>query len=92
MVEAEAPDNALELYPNPATTQVNVKLNLENRSDIKVNIRDLSGKLVKVVSLNGLEAGTEEIALPVNNLKTGNYLVTVINGQEVKTGKLIVKH
>ena len=92
VVEAEAPDNALELYPNPATTQVNIKLNLENRSDIKVNIRDLSGKLVKVVSLNGLEAGTEEIALPVSNLKTGNYLVTVINGQEVKTGKLIVKH
>lgn len=92
MADIEGPAEQLELYPNPANRVVNLKLNLENRSDLKVNIRDFSGKLVKTISLNNVEAGTEELSLPVQSLKTGNYLVTLINGSEAKTGKLIVKH
>ncbi len=88
----ELPEQGLELYPNPASSNVSIKLSLENRSDVTINVRDLTGKMVKTISLKGLDAGTEEISLPVDQLKTGNYVVTMINGQEVKSGKLIVKH
>ncbi|MCR9154732.1 MAG: T9SS type A sorting domain-containing protein [Bacteroidetes bacterium] len=90
--EMEIEDKGLELYPNPANERVSIKLNLEDRSDIVINIRDLSGKMVKATSLKGLEAGTEEITLPTGALKTGNYIVSVINGKDVKTAKLVVKH
>lgn len=93
VVEQKVADQTvLELYPNPAQDQINLSLNLENRSDVKINVRDLSGKMVKAISLNGLAADTEEISLSVGNLKNGTYIVTLINGNDVKTGKLIVKH
>jgi photosystem II stability/assembly factor-like uncharacterized protein len=90
--EAELPQEALGLYPNPANNKVSVELALENRSDVKINVRDMSGKLVKAISYNDLPAGTESLSIDVSTLKNGNYVISVIQGQEVKTGKLIVRH
>jgi len=90
-VEVEAIEK-LELFPNPAQNNVNVVLNLENRSDVKINVRDMSGKLVKAVSYNNLPGGTEKVSFSVQSLKNGNYVISVIKGQEVKTGKLVIVH
>jgi len=91
-VEAPASINALGLFPNPASTEVNVELNLEQRSDVQITVRDMSGKLVRSISLNDLAAGTESVGINVSGLKNGNYIVSVIKGQEVQTGKMVVRH
>lgn len=88
----EIDPSVLEMYPNPASNRLNIKVDLENRSDVKINIRDLSGKMVRTISLKGLSAGTENISLSIDTLNNGTYLVTYINDKVVKTGKLIVKH
>lgn len=90
--EAPAVQESLGLFPNPANTSVNVELNLESRADIKITVRDMSGKMVKAASYKGLAAGTKSIGLNVSELKNGNYIITVVNGKDVRSGKLIVRH
>ena len=80
----------LELYPNPAQNQVRVGLDLTNRSDVKITVRDLSGRLVRTLSAKSIAAGTESLSLDVSTLKTGTYIVTLMVNNESRTAKLIV--
>jgi len=90
LVDNTKVNSLLEVYPNPARNQVNVALNLNNRSDVKITVRDLSGRLVKTLSAKAVPAGTESLSLDVSSLKAGTYIVSLINGTESRTAKLIV--
>tara|TARA_R110002050_G_scaffold265186_1_gene406178 strand:+ start:4419 stop:7610 length:3192 start_codon:yes stop_codon:yes gene_type:complete len=83
-------ETVLEVYPNPAQNQVSINLNLNNRSDVKVTVRDLSGRLVKTLSAKAVPASTESLRMDVSSLKTGTYIVSLINGNESRTAKLII--
>jgi hypothetical protein len=80
----------LGLYPNPASAEVNIELNLVNRADVKISVRDFTGKQLKVLSLKAVPAGTEKVRLPVSDLKTGNYIVTLTAEGKTRSGKLVV--
>ncbi len=84
--------DVLNLYPNPARSEVKVSLNLENRSDVKISVRDLTGKQVKVISLTGLDKNVDNVPLNVSALRNGTYIVTLQVNNTAKTGKLVVAH
>lgn len=72
------------LYPNPArsTATAIISGNLKNTS---VTITDLSGKVV----WKAMDAGGPTVHLPIERLAAGIYTVTIRNGFESKTQKLI---
>jgi len=90
LVDNSTAKAALEVYPNPAQNQVSVGLNLTNRSDVKITVRDLSGRLVKTLSAKSLPAGTKSLNMDVSTLKTGTYIVNLMVENESRTAKLIV--
>lgn len=90
LVDNSAVKTGLEVYPNPAQNQVSVALDLKNRSDVKITVRDLSGRLVKTLSAKSLPAGTESLNMDVSTLKTGTYIVNLLVDNESRTAKLIV--
>ena len=68
-------------YPNPATSVVNICFNTEKESNVKINIYDLTGKLIinieKVIS----NTGFNEMKLDISRLNSGMYFYSVnING------------
>ncbi|MFZ4456543.1 MAG: T9SS type A sorting domain-containing protein [Bacteroidales bacterium] len=76
-------ENALSVYPSRVTD----KMSLTSGSVMSsIQIRNLVGQLVKTIRVNATEA-----SLDVNNLSSGNYLVSVkmANGQVIT--KKIVK-
>jgi sugar lactone lactonase YvrE len=90
IVEKAAPRLELEIYPNPAQNKVNVALNLESRSDLIITVRDLSGRLVKTLSVKSVPTATESLSLDVSTLNTGTYIVSLINGSASRTSKLVI--
>ncbi len=88
-VEEEA-KSVMEIFPNPASSRVSVSLNLENRSDISLTIRDINGKLVKTQSYKKLDRETPNISFDVSRLAIGTYILTLQEGEKVRTGKLVV--
>lgn len=90
--EKAAAREVLNVYPNPAYDETKIALNLSSRSDIRLNVRDISGKLVKTISLNKVDRSVEFLPLNVSSLRNGTYIVTLQVNNKVTTGKLVVSH
>ena len=82
-------ENALSVYPNPfsdnTTISINKSIQLKNAEMVVYNV---IGKEMARIS----DIQSHEFKLEKNNLSTGMYLYKLINnGQEIATGKLIIK-
>ena len=89
--EEEVLTNALDIYPNPASDIVNIELDLSSRTDVAVYILDLNGKMVKQVKYDNLSPNTESVELRVGSLPHGAYVINMVAGKSVKTGKFVKK-
>jgi len=79
----------MEVYPNPAVNVVNVKFEA-NGGDYSLAITDLAGRAVTstvITNANGLQ----NVALPIEGLVAGNYLITVAKDGATFTQNLIVR-
>lgn len=78
----------LNVYPNPATDNVNVAF--EAAGDYTITITDMSGRVVSTEAYSNL-SGAQNIALPVADLMSGNYLVSVATEGASYTQTLVIK-
>lgn len=76
-------DNRIKLYPNPAQGYFSVFFpDNFNKSNLKVTVKDLTGKVV--LNFNQFQ---EEFN--IDSLPKGIYIVTVTDGKNINTNKLI---
>jgi hypothetical protein len=78
------------LYPNPASQQTNISMNLNGNSPIKVIVYNAIGQSMKEAEFKGA-AGENIINLNVEDLKSGIYFVSIQAGEAKGTKKLIVE-
>jgi len=74
---------AIQLYPNPATSQIRVE-HADSRID-QVRIFNLGGQMVREVSVND-----HAVSIDLYGLNTGMYIVQVVAGDTVVTRRLQV--
>ena len=79
----------MEVYPNPATDEVNVKV-VGTGGDYQIVITDLAGRQMSATSLVNV-TGAQSIALPISEFGAGNYLVTIAKDGASYTQNLIVR-
>jgi hypothetical protein len=72
-------NNNLEIYPNPATTMLNIKSDFDIE---RVRIVNLQGQVV-------LEINTATTMINVEKLSAGVYVVETTNGKSVSRNKFI---
>ncbi len=63
------------IYPNPATDNINVAFEAQNGT-YQISIVDLTGRVLATQTLSNA-TGSQVVEMPVNELATGNYLVTI---------------
>lgn len=81
----------ISLSPNPAQQATSLALALSRAGDIRVNIMDMQGRIVKSLSKEGV-AGTQKIEIATNGLAAGLYLVQVqADGQTSKEKLSVIK-
>ncbi len=78
-------ENALSVYPNPATDEINVDLSSFNNSKVDLTIIDITGKTVAVFNMK------DNNTIDVSNLKSGVYFIKVSDMKHSETAKLIIK-
>lgn len=86
---AEAQTIGMEVYPNPATGTVNVKFEAKG-GNYSVVVTDLAGRQVATTAVANA-TGVQVVALPIDGLSAGNYLVTIANNGASYTQNLVVK-
>ena len=75
--------NAL-IYPNPSFGQSVVELNTSENSISEIIITSQDGTLIKKINVTG-------DSYELNGLATGNYIITIINGNQTVQKRLLVK-
>jgi hypothetical protein len=87
---ASIENNKANLYPNPATDQINVVLPAGlNGQNVAIRLFDMMGKQVK--ALTESYTGQNSIEIPVSDLTEGVYIVRISYGQDTQTLKFIKK-
>lgn len=87
---ATAPANpkfALSLYPNPATTQVQLELGQTVAAGSQVQVFDLTGRLLHTATFSGAR-----YTLQTGDWVTGTYFIRVQSGAAISTQRLVLAH
>lgn len=87
---ALASANAVTVYPNPATTQLNVELDMAVSTQVTVKLVDLSGRTVAENAQVALGVGINSIEMPLHEVGNGMYLLVIENAQGKITKQIIV--
>ena len=83
----------LEIYPNPASDFIRIKLSVAEPQHIIFSITDLQGILKYQVSKKLTASGDYTLTIPAIHLDAGMYLVHASNSKAEKVvQKLIIKH
>ncbi len=69
--------NNLSLYPNPASTSVNLAFTAKAGEKGMIQVLDLSGRELKSQPIDGTEAGDNTYTISTDGLNPGIYLVNV---------------
>ena len=69
------------IFPNPASDQTTIQMNLEKRNDMIIGLRDFNGRLLQSSILRNIQGEQNEILL-LNGFASGMYFVTFeVDGQ-----------
>lgn len=79
----------LQIYPNPASGDVNFELNLANNSDVTILIRDINGREVLRSAVEDVSSTQDKVQTNVAKLQPGVYIVTVSGDGFKRTGRLL---
>jgi len=82
--------NTLKVYPNPAGESFSVEFESLSANG-KLTITDLTGRVIMEKLVGSSGNGNQIMTISSANLSKGVYVLTLINGNEVRTGKVVVK-
>jgi hypothetical protein len=82
--------NYFALIPNPATTEVNIELNLFETLDATVSLMNAQGQVLFTKTLQQVDK--ERITFPTNDLSSGIYLVNLVTEKGLITKKLVINN
>lgn len=79
----------VNVYPNPVVDQATVKITVDDRASVTVNVYNMNGARVYTTNTGRLEAGTHTIDIPMGDMTPGSYLVQCVNGASIQTTKIL---
>lgn len=80
------------VFPNPTSGALNFRVELQNTTDVSIDIRDLLGKTVARIERPNLSAGVNEVFWgDARNLQPGIYFAIIRSGNSQQTTKFVVE-
>lgn len=83
---------AAKIYPNPASDNAKIAIQLVQSQDVMVDIVDMTGKVVYSASLINVEAGRTEHDLNISGLENGIYTVRLSANGSVYSKRLSIQN
>jgi hypothetical protein len=81
----------VNLFPNPASDQVQVSLMLEERESVSLQLLDRDGNVMRTISEQAKNAGMFSATIQLDNLPDGLYFIKVAAGEKTTTQRMIIK-
>ncbi len=88
-LENELGVNTFEIFPNPTSESVNLKIEMSSSNSFVISIRDLSGKTIEYFNVSSTSSFSQSINL--SSLSQGVYILEMeLSEQEILQKKLVV--
>lgn len=83
---------SMQAYPNPTSDQMTVSLTLVNSGNLDLELYDVTGKQVLVISSGVHPAGTFDLPVDLSGLASGNYILAArLPGQLLEQSIVVVR-
>lgn len=90
-VEEQTAVTEVNIYPNPASQQTSVELNLAEGSEVIMDVTDMAGRQAMKIFHGTMSDGITRIDLNTSALAKGVYLVNVKAGNSFNRKKLVIE-
>jgi hypothetical protein len=77
-------------YPNPFNPATSIKFDIPKSSHVVLRVYDPSGRLIKELLSQQLNAGAYEYSFKAENLSSGIYFYSLITGSGTQTKKMLL--
>ena len=84
-------ETMVTMYPNPASSELNVDINIVKATNAKLKIMDATGRVVKQIDMN-LKAGGNQTKVSLEGLSDGMYMVNITNDKGLHYAQTIRKN
>ena len=88
---ASVNDLKMELYPNPAITEVHIKVETEKGGIVNMSLFDITGKRIKEIANTQLRRGTNYMMLNIEDVRPGMYFLKMESEDKTDTKKLLIR-
>jgi hypothetical protein len=78
------------IWPNPSRGEFNINFKNRLSDNIKIDVYDMSGRLVYNKSFSNLSSRFNE-TIKLTNVQSGIYIATISEGSNVKSHKLVIE-
>ena len=90
-LEKSASDFSLaQNYPNPANQNTTIKYSIPLEDKVKLQVYDITGKLVKTLVNENQRAGEYKVDLNASGFSSGIYLYRIETSAGIQTNKLTI--
>jgi len=79
---------AISIFPNPASDLIAIQVDGLLKDDLKVELIDLSGKIVKETMMH---KGSTIAFFDVSTVYNGAYIITISNANGIRSSKVKIK-
>lgn len=88
-ITAATENNGIQIYPNPATDEVNITFQAAAEGRTTVELVDITGRIVRTAAIENATAG-QNIRMDVNDLSAGSYTVNIKSDTRNLIQKLVL--
>ena len=81
---------SLEVFPNPATSTINVNYNFSANTPAAIRVTDVTGRVVLNKDLGNQTPGAQQFSVDVSTLNSGIYTIELITDQQRAISKLTI--
>ncbi len=82
--------NGYQIFPNPASDELNISLFLNQEAVVQYQLMDPSGRIIQETSLGQLEAGEQKTHVDVSDLSVGVYYIGFQIGSNQTIEKIVI--
>ena len=84
-------DETMKVYPNPASSQLDIDFNLNQSQSLSLAIIDITGKVVSQMSPAFFRQGKNKVSLEVRDLVNGTYIIALNSDKGIVARRLVQK-
>lgn len=78
-------------YPNPFSNYTTLQFNLEQSSEVTIEISDITGKSVRQINAGTFAPGLNNVIIQKGNISPGVYILRIAAGKQFGINKIVIK-